>query len=268
MINLGGYTTFAGVLSRTQNYIEILIRNKPDVVSYNIWVSRVLEDLYLHPDANMPAAISGRKNIFNVKAGGTYLSKTLRKSRQIAPMVLRGQSRAVFTLSDFYEAESPQPLPNDQEVVFLAVQEVLRTGPREVLGVTNNGEPILGPILVIPPVNFFHTLDPVLTLSLNVPSTTNAIEGQTPSYLTDTSQQDYAPPLAVVFPRMSNAVYLYNTHASEPFYYSFDWGLPYTISRTSVADEFSLTSTNVKQLIVGAAANASTLSLNISFKNY
>lgn len=253
----GPYDHYAGIYPRRNEYIDLIIKNRPEVRSYRVWVSKKLDDLYGDPDTSgVGGDESNRKMIFEVLQGTHYRSNTIKRKGLGAIDNYKGSTKALFWLQDFWEAQDPQPLPLGDSMCFLSIQEVRRTtGPVEVQGVVNNGDPILGPILIIPPSITFGSQSSIISVSGTAPVVSNVESGVTPNSILDFDQQTSAPPMAIIFPlATSNTLDLSNLDVSEELYYAFDWGD--TFKPLGYEETLSLTGSSFKQIILASATTA------------
>ena len=252
---MGPYDHYAGVYPRRNEYIDLIIRDRPECKAYRVWVSKNITDLYGDPDASgVGGDESDRRMLFEVKKGTFYKSKTIKSKKLGGVEVFKGNTRALFWLQDFWTASTPQPLPLGDSMCFLRIQEVRHTtGALTVQGGANDGDPIMGPILVIPPSHTFGMAEPVISVSSLAP-VTNAVEGSTPSSLLEFHQATSAPPLAIVFPLTTTNFEIENSDVAESLYYAFDWGDPF--KTLGYEDKISFGGANFKQIILASSSTA------------
>lgn len=156
--------------------------------------------------------------MFEVQSGGTYLSHSV-KARKL-PAVdesNRGLTRMVFDPDDFAtpaEAPGTTYLPTDDQTLFIRIET---WNP----GIGGWNPP--GPIMAIPPYDFFTTKEPVFTVTGKAPDMGIAAW---PAVL-----PDYLPPTVLNFlvPAYSTTVSLVNLDATHALFGSFHPGVPPTV---------------------------------------
>jgi len=252
------YTHYAGILERKPGLIDLQIRNVPGTSAFRVWASKSISDLYGNPAlSNVNGDPDGRKMLFEVKSGAWYISPSLR-SRYMGQMAesIRHTTRALFNVQDFWAAVDPQPLPGDESTLFVALQHV-RTATGGPL--TANGNPILGPFLVVPPPIFFGHNYPVMTFTATAPAGTGAVDGQTPLSTLDVTQQSTAPLLALVLPTQATSFNITNNSGGSSLIFSFGWGLPFT--SLGYGETLNMQGSSFRELIV--AGESATVSFGL-----
>lgn len=190
---------------RMPNRIEFLIRNGPsEILHYQVLAADKLDDAY-GPDNGVGGL--GAEEMFEFRNRRSFISKGLRESRlaNFGNPNRRGLTQAIFDPDEF--ATDANRIPFDKQTGFYRI--------REFDGSTNTyGD--LGPIIVVPPPDFFQTTSPILTLT----ATTPAVPGYTAG--------DYPPPEAMNFyvPHHTQRIGIKNLDLDEPFYVSFGDGIP------------------------------------------
>ena len=145
------------LIGRHRGIIELSVSSKSNVSSYVVGAA-----------TNLTTAFAGTTQLFTVPRGGYFRSITLKRSKvNRTDGSARGLTTASFNLDDFASAT----VPGDGAISFLRVTEVDSTG-------ASGPE---GPILVIPPPDFYSSSRKVVYLSgtaPNVASTTSGIPPQ------------------------------------------------------------------------------------------
>lgn len=254
------YTHYAGITERKPGLVDLQIRNLQDVRSWRVWASSNLNNIYGNPDGSSVAGDeTARKFILEVQKNNWYVSPSCRRWRGTLHETIRGIARALFNVHDFIVPASPQPLPTDEEVLFVRLQQNrLTTGPITVTGGPNDGDPVLGPILIVPTATFFGILNPIVTAYGTAPTNTNGVAGKTPLSTLDLNQQVYAPPMAIVFPRPTSAFNLTNL-TNVDILYSYGWEFPYAVLPAN--GQTGVQEGSIKELIIASRTTVANFSL-------
>jgi len=160
----------------------------------------------------------GALPMFEVQSGATFISPSL-KSRRLPAVeeTNRGLTRMVFDPDDFATpaaAPGTTYLPTDDQSLFLRI----------ALWNTSTGDwNPAGPIMIIPPYDFFTTKEPVFTVTGKAPDMGIAAwPGALP---------DFLPPTVLNFlvPGYSTTVSLVNLDSAAALFASFHPGMPPTV---------------------------------------
>ena len=144
------------LIERHRGIIELSVPSKSNVSSYVVGAA-----------TSLTTAFAGTTQIFTVSRGGYFRSRTLKRSKaNRTDESARGLTRASFNLDDFASAS----VPGDGAISFLRVTEVDSTG-------TSGPE---GPILVIPPPDFYSSSRKVMYLSGTAPNVASTTSGVPP----------------------------------------------------------------------------------------
>lgn len=376
---VGPYDHYAGILERKNGLIDLVIRNRPGVIAYRIWISPTIDDAYGNPGSS---AVGGneldRKMLFQVKQGTLYRSRTLRRQNYgVNGENNRGVTRVLFSLNDVW-AQSDAPsgtvtvasvqagdtvtiegvvftaagaganpaaqefdetagtdalvaaslvatindaasqalitaasggpgvtaanggtavvtltadevstdaeltlvsstgarlavsaatlllsraVPPEGSVCFIRLQEVRATsGALE----TSNGDPLMGPILPVPPPEFYGLMTPMLSLSATAPADTGAAVDVTPASVLDHDQDANSAPMSIVFPLPTTMLNLRNRDGARSLLYSFGWGMPFNALPANTQTEIQVGS--VKELIIAGDGGAVDFGVDVTFQ--
>jgi hypothetical protein len=131
-------------------------------------------------------------------------------------------------------------------------------GFREVLGAANNGDPVLGRIVIVPTHRLYGQPQAPLSLAGLAPTNTSAVVGGT----TPLNEGSQLPnPMHIVLPRPSY-VKLKNTSVATTLLYSFGLGLP--LESLGATEEIEIVG-GVKELLLASADNAGGAAVAPSF---
>lgn len=163
------------IIERHPRCVEILIRQRPGIVSYILGAALTLD-----------AAYTGTASMITVGTGRSYQSKTLRRNKiNQVDDALRGFTKISYDPTDYASAT----VPGDQQVSFLRLTEVDRAG-------VSGPE---GPILVLPTPAVWSSNKPFISLNGTAPEVADG--------------SDNLPPVDAMwvnFPRASTSVGIYN----------------------------------------------------------
>lgn len=149
-----------------------------------------------------------------------------------------------------------QPIGPEEGIHYLALQEVTSSAR-----VRSNGDPILGPILIVPSPSFFGTRTPTLSLSMTAPANMAGAAGVTPysSVLDNTT----CAPLAIYLPAAVAIVNIRNS-ASAALLYSTGWGNPYSSLPVSVQTDFQAAGSRL-WIFESATATPTSFTFEVTF---
>jgi hypothetical protein len=183
----------------------LLIERKPGVVNLAVRTTAGAKSYSFGAALSLDAAFAGATTMFEVPANGSFSSPTLRKSKVNAVQESnRGLTRVQFAPVDYASAT----IPGDTYTTFLRVQE--RNAAGTLLAA--------GPILVVPPGDFFWTNRRSLVLNGTAPNVSGA------------GANNYPPQgvMRFVLPQFADQVQVMNTGGANTLYVSFGQGLQET----------------------------------------
>lgn len=248
----GPYDHFPGIVLRMPGLIDLQIRNRPEVTAYRIWGAQNVNDAYGNPtDSGVGGAAGGRKMMFQVRSGAVYRSPRIVQRRMMLDERLGQTTRAIFDINDFIEAASPQPIPHDQAMLCLRLQQKRRTtGWVEAQGAVNTGDPIMGPILLVPPAVFFGTQGPAIAFSGKAPSNTGSTNGAVPAFDPD---MQTPPPMHIVLPYPMKKGKVHNLDVSLTLLVSPGLGFP--MVSVPPGEAFEVDDGTVKELVLARSGD-------------
>lgn len=185
---------------------------------------------------------NGALDMFEVLSGATYLSPSVRARKVSIEDSNRNVTRMVFDPDDFATPWLPYSgggagtyLPTDDQTMFLRIQLW-----NPVAAAWNPA----GPIIVIPPYDFFTTKAPVFTLTGITPDLNIGAYPARP---------DFLPPTVLNFmlPTYHDTISVENLGAdgAAPIYLSFHPGVPITVVKGNA--EFTLTGAGAPEFFIG-----------------
>lgn len=183
----------------------LLIERKPGVVNLAVRTTAGAKSYSFGAALSLNAAFAGATTMFEVPANGTFSSPTLRKSKVNAVYESnRGLTRVQFAPVDYASAT----IPGDTYTTFVRVQE--RNAAGTLLAA--------GPILVVPPGDFFWTNRRSLVLNGTAPNVSGL------------GANNYPPAgvMRFVLPQFADHIKIMNTGAANTLYVSFGQGLQET----------------------------------------
>lgn len=177
MSAIGPLGTYAGLLQRSRNLIEVYLRDEKNVVGYQFWGHRTVNGVYGNP-AGSGVGGAGAAAMFTVNRGGMFRSPTvIRKGWGRIDESRRGTTRAIFDIEDFTAPGGS--FPKDADTLFMRVQEN-RLGAGLLNYGANPADPVLGPIYMVPPAALYTGLSASFTLAGTAPSGTGSVAGSSP----------------------------------------------------------------------------------------
>lgn len=263
----GPMGTWAGVVERKPHFIDMMLRNSPDVSAYRFFGQSSVDGAYGDPGGGGTSGVGGAgcNLMFTVQRGTMYRSRTIRQRKWMIEDSMKGITRAVFDLDDFLDPGAGLNLPADNGYLFLRVQEfrvALNNWATYNVGLGGGDEPQLGPIYIVPVTEFWGLSEPTLTLAGTAPDGTDCTVGLAPVF--NEKWHDGAPlmnPLYLVFPRPLTAITVRNDEAAggDPLLLSMGVGMP--MANIPPQAELSLFTGASKEMILAGSGGPVAFSL-------
>lgn len=198
----------------------------------------------------------GTVPMFTVKNSLDFRSRSIASRR--LPAVeesFRGLTRAIFDLDDYATPVQPigtSYIPNDDRTLFLRVK------PFNTASGTYGPE---GPIVIVPPFDFFSTKEPVFTVTGQAPDLAIGALPIIPDYLDDGV-------LNFMVPAYSTTISIKNLDpvlGGFPLFVSFHPGTPPTVVMPT--DEISLTGAGAPEIFIASSGGNPLFSIRIAVVN-
>ena len=213
----GPFQTRVGLYQRFPNFIDLLVRNTPDAKAYRLWAAPSLNDAYGDPTGSGVGG-SGPSEILEVALNGLAQTAGAAKAGcSKIPENRKGQTS--------FQAD-PRDIPaSDEDFMYFRVQERRKaTGDWLIVTVgPDAGDPIMGPILMVPSVAYNYQPAVTYTMWGKAPSNTGCAEGHAPAF--DVTAQ-VPNPMHIVFPRPVSGVTVKNTDDAASLLFSYGVGQP------------------------------------------
>jgi len=237
---------------RSQNQINITLPKRNGVDRYDLVGAARLNDAY---GPVMGTSGFGALPILSVLNGGDFRSQSI-QNRGLPGIEEsgRGLTRAVFDPNDYATPMDPGAsyLPNDDATLFLRVIAQNTTGAPSPAG----------PILVIPPYDFFSTKEPVFTVTAQAP---NLGIGVFPPNIPDTLIPGV---LNFLVPAYGTTISIRNLDplvGGFPLFVSFHPGTPPTVLMPG--DDISLTGAGAPEFFMASPNGNPWFTLRIAVVN-
>lgn len=223
MKQYGPHMTTAGIVDRSPHLVDLILSRNKQTLQYRVWVSKTLNDAYGNPDGSGVGG-DGPIQILTATAGETFRSPSvIRAGQGRVGDSRRGTTRILFDLDD-YSGNIATEVPSDDEVTYLRIQEkdkALGDFFSVAAGLDNEGDPILGPILIVPPVSYYATSRPMWAFDGLAPVGTGCEAGEVPAINVDGSSPN---PMFIALPRASSSGKLLNRSEAGNLLISFGVG--------------------------------------------
>jgi hypothetical protein len=190
----------------------MLVERKPGIVNLAVRTMAGARSYSFGAALTLDAAFGGTTPMFEVPANGVFSSPTLRRTRANAVYESnRGLTRVQYDPVDY----ASSTIPGDTYTSFVRVQERNQAGTLLAPG----------PILVVPPGDYFSTARRNLTLNGTAPNVSGV------------GYNNYPPPgvMRFVLPQFAGQLQVMNTGATNTLYVSFGQGLQETPIPPTVA---------------------------------
>jgi len=239
---LGGYNLAPEILFRWPRGMDILVPNRADHVAVRLWASARLEDMYGAPKkSGITGDPTQRRLVGQCRTGDVFFTSSLRERAQVITDRTTRHARFMVSIGDL-----DPPLLED-EVCYLAVQQVMLDGREVEVGPTGSTSPLLGFTLIAPPDSVYGMDAQNIHFQGIAPMGTGAKLGVPLSATTDFSGKNSPPPLLIALPHQCSGITLRTD--VDGLGYSFDWGMP--VVGVPAGSPLEITS-SVKYLLLAA----------------
>jgi hypothetical protein len=238
---------------RSANQINLTLPKLQGIANYRINGASRLNDAY---GGVMGVGGFGTKPMFVIPNGGEFRSQSIRAKRY--PGVeesRRDLSRGVFDLDDYATpvVVGDSYIPSDDQTLFMRAQR---------FSIASNTYLPEGPIVIVPPFDFFSTKEPVLTVTGKAPNLNlGAFPPNIPDYLIEGV-------LDFMVPAYSTTISIRNldpVSGGFPLFVSFHPGMPPTVIMPG--DDISLTGAGVPEMFVASTAGNPWFTIRIAVVN-
>lgn len=227
MNSYGPFSTRVGILQRSPSFMDLVVRNRPDVAAYRLWGAPTINDAY---GALVGSGLGGTGGTAMMEANaGSIAQSPSAQAHWRVEEVRRHTTSFQLDVEDFVAPAAPPPFGSDDDFLFVRVQERRTTaGWLQVpAGAVNNANwPIKGPILVVPPATFFGMAGAAITMQGIAPAGTGSTVGNPP--VVDVTVQNPLP-MHIVTPRPLTSISVRNIDPTEDLLISWGLGMPMTL---------------------------------------
>ena len=222
MSHYGPFATRVGLYQRFGGFIDLIVRNSPDASGYRLWVSATLNDAYgTLAGGGAGSGLAGSGGTMILEAENDSIAVTTPNGIRSAQMKVVENRKGQTS----FQIDPRDISLMDEQVMYFRVQERRRaTGDwLTVAGAVNNGLPIQGPILVVPPAIDISGQASAYTLYGLAPSNTGCTFGSVP-FIDETLQTPL--PMHIVFPRPVSSLLIRNSDTAAALLISYGPGQP------------------------------------------
>ena len=222
--SFGPFATRPGILQRSTDFVDLIVRNTPEMKRLRLWGARTTDDAYGNLVGSGVGG-AGASILMEANVGEIARSLTEEKRWRVEES-RRGLTSFLFDVHDF--ALAPGSIGSDDDYLFVRVQEMRKTTDAwlQVPAGPNAGWDIQGPILVVPPALYFFGMGgAALSVQGTAPSGTGCTFGHIPN-LDETVTVPL--PMHIVFPRPLTSVQIRNIDAANDLLVSYGLGQPMT----------------------------------------
>jgi hypothetical protein len=212
---------------RSKGLIDMSIRNE---------LLRGFDIVQVSGASNVNTAYNAPKLMFEVRVGSSFQSPAIETTRVQPEESKRNNTRFVFDLGDYattYVAGETR-IPSDGESLFVRLRGRYKHNPATYSE--------WGPIIAVPPYDFFTTAHPVFTFTGNAP------------ILASEPDTMGVGCMNVMLPYFSHTINITNLDPDQELFVTFHPGLNPTIIRPY--SEVSLTGGGAPEIIVGCSPTA------------
>jgi len=240
-------------MSRGRLIPSLNYRNKEFIDMHISSVSlRDMVEIEVYSASNLTDAQSSPAFMFSVLYDSTFYSETIRRTkRRGAYESQQDQTRFIFNLNDFSTAPQPNVtrIPPDTDVCYLRIRGKYRDGTFSPLG----------PIVCLPPYDFFGVTAPVFTAIGSAPNLDT--DGVIPDVLGEGSMNIHLP----FFSQTVNIQNISSAQDGGNIFFSCAPGMSPSILRPG--ENFTLTSGAVPEFFIAGESNTPLFTLRCSLVN-
>jgi hypothetical protein len=183
---------------------QFILTNRPHVAQYQFGAANTLD-----------AAFAGATTMFTIPRGTWFRSPTL-QSNSVSRVAENFRDRTVAQVN--FDDYSSATIHGDSGINFVRVTEIDHTGASLPVG----------PIVVVPPANFFSTAHRTISLSGTAPDVAVLATGLPPSGA-----------MVISFPRMLDNITISNGDLADVLYVALDAGMPEAILAAGATQTFA-----------------------------
>lgn len=252
--------TAAQLIERSTGLVDVQLPKDPRVPQYRLWGARTINDAYGAPTASKITG-TGPSAILEVRRGESIRSPWLvMRGAGLVDESFRNQTRVKFDPEEFASVPG-SGLPQDHQFLFMRVQEfnVTQGAFATIQGAVDNGDPVFGPISVIPNAGFFGSLIPAIALAGTAPANTTCTFGNLPVFHDDWQAPN---PLHLILPRRARAIQI-RSFTTTGLLVSFGPGMPMT--RVLNTEPLLISAGNVKDIFLASADSSGGAALAVDF---
>lgn len=222
--SFGPFATRVGILDRSTDFIDLVVRNTPEMARLRLWGARTVDDAY----GNLAGSGVGGAGCVQLMEGnvGSIIQTPSIAARWRVEESRRGLTSFQFDVRDF--AVPPGSIGADDEYLFVRVQEWRKTtgGWLQVAAGPNTGWNIQGPILLIPTALYFYGMGgAAILIQGTAPAGTLCTFGHIPN-LDETVTVPL--PMHIVSPRPLTSIQIRNLDLANNLLVSYGLGMPMT----------------------------------------
>lgn len=208
--------------ARSKGLVDMSLRND---------LLRAMDMIEVAGASNVTHAYNAPKTLFSVKVGSYFRSVTIKTTKSLADEPNRDLTRWVFDPNDYADTLPLDPtdtrIPPDTDVLYVRVRGKYRH---------NQEWSDYGPIICVPPFDFFTTAHPVFTFT-----------GTAPALATEPDVMDVGV-MNIHLPFFSHTISVSNLDDTDSAYVSFHPGMNPTIVRPY--SEIGLTGGGAPELFI------------------
>lgn len=211
--------------ARSKGLVDMSLRND---------LLRAMDMIEVAGASNVTHAYNAPKTLFSVKVGSYFRSVTIKTTKSLADEPNRDLTRWVFDPNDYADTLPLDPadtrIPPDTDVLYVRVRGRYRH---------NQEWSEYGPIICVPPFDFFTTAHPVFTFT-----------GTAPALASEPDVMDVGV-MNIHLPFFSHTISVSNLDDTDSAYVSFHPGMNPTIIRPY--GEIGLTGGGAPELFIAGA---------------
>jgi hypothetical protein len=197
---------------------------------------RAMDQIEVAGASNVTTAYNNPKSMFTVKVGSSFRSITIKTTKTLADENNRDLTRWIFDPNDYADTLPVNPLdtklPSDTDVLYIRVRGKYRH---------NQQWSDYGPIICVPPFDFFTTAHPVFTFT-----------GTAPALADEPDVMDFGT-MNIHLPYFSHTISVLNLDDTDSSYVAFHPGMNPTIIRPY--GEIGLTGGGAPELFIAGAGD-------------
>jgi len=257
---LGPFDIAPRIIQRATNFVDLLVRDRPGTDRYRLWGAKSVDEAYGNLTGSGVGTIDPTEMMVVMRERMGQSRSVIRRDWRCEEN-RKGMTSFQFDPDDYVVPMIPPPFRGDDFPVYVRLQESRGGQWLAVPGTLpiNPNVPIMGPILVVPPVGFYgESISGNLNIAGTAPEGTGCLSGNPP--LIDVSLQTPTP-MHIILPKTCTNILITPQEAGKALLVSF--GLSDPMIEIQDTSPFTMDSSRgIHEIILAANTDATTFTIH------